>query len=297
MATITVIGGANFDISAGLSAPFIANDSNPGHITLGYGGVARNMAHNLCLLGHKVRFISIFGGDIFGGLMLDHCKQAGLDMSLSEQVKEERTGLYLCINNHGGDMIAAVADTDIIHHITPAFIEKCLGDLNQSDAIVCDTNLPTESLQKLLDTSLAPVFVDAVSTTKAQRIITALRNSKNGKLHTLKLNAKEAMAVTGSQTLQEAAAAILEMGVENVYITHGAEGVYCSNGETEADFPSLPVEVVNTTGAGDAFLSGVVHAVLQNVPFPKTAQYGLMAARATLLSPQAVNPDIANILL
>lgn len=297
MATISVIGGANFDISAGLSAPFIANDSNIGHVTLGYGGVARNMAHNLCLLGHKVHFISVFGGDIFGGLMRDYCKNVGLDLSLSDQVKDERTGLYLCINNHGGDMIAAVADTEIIQHITPQFIEKRLGELNQSAAIVCDTNLQTEALQYLLDSALAPVFVDAVSSTKAQRIIDALHNSKNGKLNTLKLNLKEALVVTGTQSAEEAAAQLIDMGVENVYITLGSEGVYCRNTERDRMFPALPVEVVNTTGAGDAFLAGVVHAVLQNVAFPQTAQYGLMAARATLLSEQAVNPEIANILL
>ena len=46
-----------------------------------------------------------------------------------------------------------------------------------------------------------------------------------------------------------------------------------------------------------AFLAGVVYAYTKNIPFPKTAQYGLMAARATLMSPKPVNPDIANILL
>lgn len=297
MATISVIGGANFDISAGLAAPFIANDSNPGHVSLGYGGVARNMAHNLSLLGHKVHFISIFGGDIFGGLMRDYCRNIGLDLSLSDVLKEERTGMYLCINNHSGDMIAAVADTEIINHITPAFIEKRAGELNQSDAIVCDTNLPAESLCYLLESSLVPVFVDGVSTTKAMRIIDAMQHSKEAKLHTLKLNLKEALTITGKQTPQEAAEKIINLGAEHVYITLGGEGVYCRSEEDDCMFPSLPAEVVNTTGAGDAFLAGVVHAVMQNVPFPQTAQYGLMAARATLLSEQAVNSDIANILL
>ena len=87
------------------------------------------------------------------------------------------------------------------------------------------------------------------------------------------------------------------MGVAHVYITLGAEGVYCRNASEEWLFPALPGEVVNTTGAGDAFLAGVVYAYTKNIHFPKTAQYGLMAARATLMSAKAVNPEIANILL
>lgn len=294
---ITVIGGANFDISSTLSNNFIANDSNPGHVSLGHGGVARNIAHNLCLMGNKVRFVSVFGSDIFGGLMYDRCKQIGLDMSLSEHINNERTGIYLCINNHAGEMIAAVADTEIVRHITPGFLAKRTGELNRSDIIVADTNISEDSIRYLLDNSTAPVFIDGVSTTKAHRVVNALSKCKLPHLHTLKLNLKEALAVTECATQGEAAQRLIDLGVEHVYITLGSDGVYCRSESEEWLFPALPVEVVNTTGAGDAFLAGVVFAYAKGIPFPQTAHYGLMAARATLLSEKAVNPDIANILL
>ena len=82
------------------------------------------------------------------------------------------------------------------------------------------------------------------------------------------------------------------MGVQEVYITLGSEGVYCSNGTTSQHLPAIPTHVVNTTGAGDAFMAGVVHGLLEQTPFPERAQIGLRAARATLLSQQTVNPDI-----
>ena len=68
---ISVIGGANVDLSATLYDAFIAADSNPGHIDIGYGGVARNIAHNLALLGARTQLLTIFGGDLFGGLLPD----------------------------------------------------------------------------------------------------------------------------------------------------------------------------------------------------------------------------------
>jgi pseudouridine kinase len=85
--------------------------------------------------------------------------------------------------------------------------------------------------------------------------------------------------------------------VAHVYITLAAEGVYCRTAAEEWLYPALPVEVVNTNGAGDAFLAGVVFAHAKGIDFPQTAQYGLMAARAALMSPKAVNTEIANILL
>lgn len=294
---IAVIGGANVDLSATLSDAFIAADSNPGHIEVGYGGVARNIAHNLALLGTKAQLLTIFGGDLFGGLLHDYCKQQGIDIHLSEKITPLRSGLYLCINNHGGEMIAAVADTESIREITPEWLAKRIGEINQSDFIVMDTNISEDSIRYLMENSTAPLFIDGVSTTKAHRVVNALRKCKLPYLHTLKLNLKEALAVTETATYSEAAQRLLDMGVAHVYLTLGGEGVYCRNAAEEWLFPALPGEIVNTTGAGDAFLAGVVFAHAKGIGFPQTAQYGLMAARATLLSPKAVNPDIANILL
>lgn len=294
---ISVIGGANVDLSATLNDAFIASDSNPGHIDIGYGGVARNIAHNLSLLGAQTQLLTVFGGDLFGGLLHDYCHQQGIDVHLSERESSVRTGVYLCINNHGGEMIAAVADTEAIRAITPEWLAKRSGEINQSEFIVADTNITEDTIRYLLENVTMPLFIDGVSTTKAHRVMNALRKCKLPYLHTLKLNLKEALAVTDSATYAEAAQRLLDAGVAHVYITLGSEGVYCRNVAEEWLFPALPGDVVNTTGAGDAFLAGVVYAHAKGIEFPKTAQYGLMAARATLMSPKAVNPDIANILL
>lgn len=294
---ISVIGGANVDLSATLNDAFIASDSNPGHIDIGYGGVARNIAHNLSLLGAQTQLLTVFGGDLFGGLLHDYCHQQGIDVHLSERESSVRTGVYLCINNHCGEMIAAVADTEAIRAITPEWLAKRSGEINQSEFIVADTNITEDTIRYLLENVTMPLFIDGVSTTKAHRVMNALRKCKLPYLHTLKLNLKEALAVTDSATYAEAAQRLLDAGVAHVYITLGSEGVYCRNAAEEWLFPALPGDVVNTTGAGDAFLAGVVYAHAKGIEFPKTAQYGLMAARATLMSPKAVNPDIANILL
>ena len=294
---ISVIGGANVDMSATLSDAFIAADSNPGHIEVGYGGVARNIAHNLSLLGARTQLFTVFGGDLFGGLLLDHCKQQGIDVHLSERDSSQRSGIHLCINNHGGEMIAAVADTEAIRLITPEWLEKKAGEINRAEFIIADANISEDSLRWLMENVTAPLFIDGVSSTKAHRVVNALHKMKLPYLHTLKLNLKEALAVTNTTSYADAAQALLNMGIAHVYITLSGEGVYCRNAAEEWLFPILPGEIVNTTGAGDAFLAGVVFAHAKGIAFPQTAQYGLMAARVTLMSPKAVNPDIANILL
>ena len=298
MATlISVIGGANIDLTAVLNDTFIAADSNPGHIEVGHGGVARNIAHNLALLGARTQLLTVVGGDLFGGLLYDYCKQQGIDMHLSERAHDVRSGLYLSMHNHNGEMIAAVSDTEAVRLITPEWLAKRSGEISCSDYVAADTNISEEAIRWLMENVTAPLFIDGVSTTKAHRVVNALRNAKLPYLHTLKLNLKEALAVTEAATYAEAAQKLLDLGVAHVYITLSGEGVYCRTAAEEWLYPALPAEIVNTNGAGDAFLAGVIFAHAKGIGFPQTAQYGLMAARAALMSPKAVNTEIANILL
>jgi len=293
---VTVIGGVNMDISAALTAPFVPADSVPGQVTLACGGVARNIAHNLRLMGHEVKFVSVFGGETFGEMCWRECRAIGLDLTLSERCEGMRNGLYLCVNDQTGDMIAAVADTDIISHITSAFLAARINDINNSDLVIADTNISTEALQYLIDHCTAPVIIDTVSTAKAPRIIKALQQSQRQHLHALKLNLIEAQTVTHCDTAKAAADHLTTMGVHQVYITLGSDGVYCSDGIHHNHYKAIPTRVINTTGAGDAFIAGVAHAQMQLEPFPSCAQTGLQAAHATLLSLQTVNPDIKNYL-
>ena len=71
---ITVIGGVNMDVSAAMSSPFVKGDSIPGKVTMSCGGVAHNIAHNLCLLGHRVRFVTVFGDDPYGAALQEICR-------------------------------------------------------------------------------------------------------------------------------------------------------------------------------------------------------------------------------
>ena len=67
---IVAIGASNIDITARPYGKYIPRDSNPSHVTVTYGGVGRNIAHNLCLLGESVNFLTCFGGDEYASLLM-----------------------------------------------------------------------------------------------------------------------------------------------------------------------------------------------------------------------------------
>ena len=213
--------------------------------------------------------------------------------------------MFLCINNTQGQMQAGAADVEIIEqHLTPDFLEPRLEHINSSQLVLFDANLPVETITWLLENCTVPMMADTVSRKKASRITDALQQAHNPHLHTLKLNRIEAQYVLGEELgkdLPNLCKQLHRLGVSNVYITLGNEGVFCSGtpfqlelvNPTQVSFPPIqPKQVVDTNGAGDAFLSGVAYAFLQGVDFPITAKYGLQASRATIEVSSVVNPNL-----
>ena len=76
-----VVGGVNVDIGGRSFAPLVEADSNPGVVTTSLGGVGRNIAHNMSLLGLDVRLLTAYGDDLHGQQAAAVCSQQGIDLS------------------------------------------------------------------------------------------------------------------------------------------------------------------------------------------------------------------------
>ena len=276
---ICVIGGANADIIATTLKPFVPNDSNPGTIRLVAGGVGRNIAHNLALLGNEVVFLSFFGGDTFGWFTADSCRKAKVDISLSDAAPVGTRSCFLSINNCDGEMIGGVSDMVSADCITPEWIADKLKRVGPVDAFVADTNIPTESLAFLIDHAYAPLYVDAVSGAKATRIAEALKQSSKKHIHTLKCNKIE-NGILGD----------LE-GVGRRFVSLGVDGLDVIENQKMTHFTALPCEVVNTTGSGDALMAGLVHAGPQ-ASVEAAVAVGLRCAKITAECPDTVNKQL-----
>lgn len=279
---ICVIGGANVDITATTLNSFIPGDSNPGSIRLSSGGVARNIAHNLALLGDEVTFLSIFGGDTFGWFTADSCRKAGLNISLCDTAPVGTRSVFLCINNVDGEMIGGVSDMNTVTGITPEWLEQKLQKVEDIDVYVADANLPVDSLAYLIDHVDKPLYVDAVSKAKAPKIAAAIKHSKKKRIHTVKCN------------LIEADSLLNQKGIDQFFVSLGSDGLDVIIGKKKNHFPALPCVSVNVTGAGDALMAGLVH-VGPDAAIDDAAAFGLKCAKATCESPDTVNKELGTL--
>jgi pseudouridine kinase len=300
--SITVVGGANIDISVRTAARPVAGDSNPGSIGCTPGGVARNVAENLSRLGHRVRLLSAVGQDLFGQSLLDSARIAGVDVSAVRVDSGLPTASYLSMIGGDGDMHVAVNDMAIMDVLTPAWLAThaaCIGD---AQCLVLDCNLRPDALQYLCALSGAgaapPIFVDAVSVAKCGRLLSCMTS-----IHTLKVNRLEAQALCGRPvaSMNDACLAALDLhraGAANVLLSLGAAGVcWCDSAAETGVFPARPIQVTSTIGAGDALLAGMVHAFLKGLSLGRQVEFAVACAELTLQTAGANHPGLSPTLL
>ena len=285
---ILVIGGSNIDIQGFPKEKLIQRDSNIGTVKMSLGGVGRNIAENCARLGVPTRLMSVIGDDPYGQKILKEAQAIGLNMQETVVLSGESTSTYLSILDETHDMAMAINHMDSIEKLTVDHIRAKRSIIEHAQLVVLDTNLSQAVLDHLLTQyPKTKFFVDTVSTKKALKIKDHLKH-----IHTLKPNRMEAEVLTGSNEKTP----LLELGSQlkckRSFISLGSQGVQVFEGKTHLHFPTKPIEVVNATGAGDAFMAGLVYAYLKGYDIKETCLTAMAASRLALSHPDTINPNL-----
>ena len=284
---VTVVGGANTDICGRPAQALVRHDSAPGQVSVRHGGVGRNIACDLARLGLRTRFVTALGDDGFGASVAEGCRSCGVDMSLTRIVPGARSPVYLYLSDEKGEMDAAVSDMEVMAALTPAYLRAHLSELDESDAVVLDGNLPEETIAFLCEKLRAPIVADPVSTAKAPRFASVL-----GRLAAIKPNLLEARALTGKQSPEDCAEALLRSGVGSVFLSLGAKGLLAASGEERVLLPCERTELVSATGAGDAATAAIVWATVRGLGLAAAARAAVMAGAIAAASEEASPPQL-----
>lgn len=291
---IIVIGGSNIDIQGFSKEKLIKNDSNPGSIELSVGGVARNIAENLSLLGEKINLVSALGDDIYGKKILNELKASNIVTDNILISKNHPTSTYLSILDNDGDMDIAISAMDIFDEITSNYLREKSGIIKMSKCIVLDTNLPKETINYIVNNyNDKDIFIDTVSTTKALKIKDII-----GKFHTIKPNKYEAeilsgMKINGEEDLEKAGDFFLDKGVKNIVITLGKDGVFYKNNTISGHIKSPNINIINATGAGDAFIAALIYGYLNDFSIEKGVSFSIASSILAMKSHDTVNRNMS----
>lgn len=285
---IAVIGGALIDIVSQSEHTLLNNDSTPGRTTFNLGGVGKNIAETLALLGEPVTFISTLGDDAFSDLLYNRCLEVGMNLEYIHRITAPSSS-YTALFDASGSLVHGIADTKTAAILPPNYEEA----LNTAEIVVIASNFDAETtcniIRQFKDKRLV---VDPISIKKTSLYIDVLPY-----IHTLKCNQLEASVLCGFDILSldsipDAASEIIRRGVKEVFITLGELGSYYSNGTDFGFMHSEPTEIINVSGAGDAYTAGVVMGMHHQFSIEETAAFSSLLATFALKSEHPVLPSL-----
>lgn len=298
---VICIGGANIDRKYHLNEHTQLGTSNPASMTVSVGGVARNIAENLGRLEHQVRLLTVAGNDSDWDV-ISRVSSSFMDVSDVGQLVGKSTGSYSAVLDPTGELVIALANMEIYDSLNPIYLEEKSRVISNASMIIIDLNCPKESVDYVKNLARQKgnqLVIIPVSSPKMNRMPSDL----NGVTWFI-CNQDEAETYTGitidnEEDWKKAVQELLKFGAENVVVTAGSRGIMAAtSGGEPIRFPAVQnVHVEDVTGAGDAFVSGLLHGHLVEGSFEENVRMGLMNAAKTLESPYTVRPELNRELL
>ena len=293
MPYILTIGATNIDIQGKSFGTVIRYDSNPGDVSISFGGVGKNIAENIGKMGVSSKFITALGDDIYGKDIKEYLKNQNLDISDSLFLKNQQTSMYVSILNDDKEMEMAVSSTDICKNITPVYLDSIRKKITNAKLLVVDTNLEEETLRYIAFLRRKPpIILDTVSTKKALKVKDFI-----GRFHTIKPNRLEAeilsgITIYGNDDLKRVGEHFINKGIKKVFISLGSKGVFYMSESKNGIIKNPKINPVSTTGAGDAFVAGIAYSEFSDYDIEKAAKFATGAAILTSLNMNTVSEQI-----
>lgn len=260
MGRIFVIGGANIDICGASNEPLRNYDSNPGTVSVAFGGVGRNIAEYAALLGGDVKFITAFSADHYGTMLKNDCESLGMDCSYSMITPDYPTSMYIAILDHDRDMRIAMSDMRILRAFDDEMLARVLQSTHADDIIIIDANLHIPSLHYIAEHAGCILAADPVSVAKASRLEDILDKLTIFKPNRFEAEHLSGIALRDEQSMRDILDWFREKGIKETVISMADRGVLLGTEEMKIHFTHRIAYVENATGGGDSFLAAYVCA-------------------------------------
>lgn len=295
---IVVIGGAHVDRRGRIFGDTRPGASNPGAWFEEAGGGGFNAARALSLLGHDVTMVSVAGGDSGAALVEAAAARSGVTLN-GFTFLDRQTPSYTAILEADGNLVIALADMALYDLMTARRLKVnwLRETLANADFILCDANLPAETIAMLTADAGAqaiPTAAIGISPAKIVRLVPSLPA-----LDFVFMNEAEAKTLAGADCdAAEWPTRLAQRGLKGGAITRGMKpAILWRDGETVTLAPPAVETIGDVTGAGDAFAAGAIDAFLAAAPISDMIRQATALARITVQSPLAVAENVNRQLL
>jgi ribokinase len=249
------------------------------------GGGASNTSVGLSRLGMNAAFCGVVGADQWGEKLLENLKKEKVDVTSATVVEGETSSFSIVLTLAGGDR-TILYTPGVNEHLHDTTFD--VGAMQSVDAVylnhLCETSCMIEddiiaAVLKNKNVKLAwnPGGCQIEQSMHAPDKAALLKGT-----YLLLLNKEEALTFTKTDDVQKALTALVKAGVKNICITDGKNGTWATDGKNTYRCPILKVKAVDTTGAGDAFGTGALWALLSGNSLQEALVAGTLNAASVV---------------
>lgn len=276
---LLVVGSANADLVIGVERRPAAGETVLGSdLVVHPGGKGANQAVAAARLGAQTALLARVGDDAHGRLLLDSQRAAGVDTA-GVLVGGAPTGVALITVDPSGDN-SIVVSPGANGRLTPEDVRSAGNLLAASRVVSAQLEIPLETVVEVVR-NLAPGSRFVLNPSPPR----ALPPEVLAACDPLIVNEHEARVIVGTDlgdSPEDWASALLSLGPRSVVITLGARGALVASAEGAVRVPSVKVETVDTTGAGDAFTAALACRLGLDEPLAEAAAYAARVGAAAV---------------
>lgn len=284
-AVVCVVGAALIDlISYVPRLPALGETLHGTDFRTGFGGKGANQAVMAAKLGASVSMVTKLGRDTFGDDMLANFRSLGIDTTFVSFDDSASSGVApIAVDPNGDNSIIIVTGAN--ERMTAADVEHARPAIAAADVLVCQLEIPHEVTLAALAVAQEESTFAILNPAPAVR---ELPREAYERADVLCPNETEAELLLGHPIGAggelEAARELRVRGARAVVLTLGERGCAIATAEEERHVPAEPVEALDTTGAGDAFVGSLATFLARGEPLAEAAD---RANRIAAISVQA----------
>ena len=239
------------------------------------GGSGANIAANCAMLGLRTNYIGILGKDFSAEICLDDMRKRGVDLSQVVQTDDDSTALSIILRTEWGKDRSILAYKGANNKLKTSDVKDELFDEIKAFAW---TSLTTENGCQAIEKALTLTKDKSGKVFAAPSMSIIKNNPKWARIlisnsDVVSLNKEEAQEFTGEADTLHMIHHFLDLGIDLISITDGPNGSIISDGKEVINSGVYSAgRVEDTTGAGDAFLSGILISMLNGFSLEKTSK-------------------------
>lgn len=258
----------------------------------GPGGKGSNQAVGLARLGMDVGLVTCVGRDELANVAINLYRDEGVESSFVVQDERRATGAGIIVLNAEGENFI-ILDMGANELMDRAFVEAAGNVIAKSDVVMTVLEIPTEAACAAMELAKRGGAKTILNPAPAR----TLPDGAFDHVDYLTPNESElrillGLAADDPTPTRDLALALMDRGVGTVIVTMGRQGALVIGPEDDAVVPSPIVDVVDTTGAGDAFNAGFAAALAEGHPLMQCVAIGT-AAGAHACTRLGVIPSLA----